>query len=270
LVFSGSGILWWDATEVLSNADVLNKQSTLDATELKKGRDLENQPLWQFNAVTFFDDSSIETKGLANLALESGDPNSFWHRWWEGAKSGQWLDWDLQLEVALIPDEVWQAGPKAVAEAIAQIEEKFALRERVSQLRAELESVQKQIASQASLAHRSHNQPPELVDTPPTVIVQVATVVNELRAAETELKKQRPDPRVLSRIGTALIASAKAVLGYCASLADAALKKAAEEIGTTGTKWAIGLAGVGAISSFEKVQAIGSALLRFAEKLASG
>jgi hypothetical protein len=209
-----------------------------------------------------------EAEGLANLTLETGDLNSFWHRWWQGAKSGQWLDWDLLHEVALIPDEVWQAGPKAVAEAIARIEEKFARRDEVSRLRAELESVQKQITSQASLAQRSHNQPPELVDTPAAIIVQVATVVSELRDAKTELKKQEPDPGVLLLIGTALIASAKAVLGYCASLADVALKKSAEEIGSTGTKWAIGLVGLGAVSSFEKVHAIGTALLRFAEKLA--
>lgn len=243
-------------------------QVKADIESLDVDEDLIGLPLFQSSYPDWF--SSAEFVGIKNLTNETGDPNSFWHRWWEGAKSGQWLDWDLQREVALIPDEVWQSGPKAVAEAIARIEEKFALREQVSQLRAELESVQQQIASQASLAHRSHNQPPELVETPATVIVQVATLVSELREAETEVEKQHPDPGVLSRIGTALIASAKAVLGYCASLADVALKKSAEEIGTTGTKWAIGLVGLGTISSFEKVQAIGSALLRFAEKLAGG
>ena len=35
---------------------------------------------------------------------------------------GKPLDWDLQLQVALIDEDVWDAGPKAVAERIARIE----------------------------------------------------------------------------------------------------------------------------------------------------
>lgn len=65
--------------------------------------------------------------GLENLTHETGDPNSFWHRWWRGAVSGQWLDWNLQRDVALIPDEIWQQGPKAVMAAIAEIEARHAL-----------------------------------------------------------------------------------------------------------------------------------------------
>jgi hypothetical protein len=38
---------------------------------------------------------------------------------------GEPLDWDLQRAVALIEDEVWQAGPEAVAERIRDIEAAF-------------------------------------------------------------------------------------------------------------------------------------------------
>ena len=47
---------------------------------------------------------------------------SFWTRWWDGVLSGNQIDWDLQRQVALIPNEIWDQGPAAVAEAIRQIE----------------------------------------------------------------------------------------------------------------------------------------------------
>ena len=49
----------------------------------------------------------------------------FWLRWWDGALSGDQLDWKLQEAVALIPGDVWKAGPGAVAEAIFAIEEEL-------------------------------------------------------------------------------------------------------------------------------------------------
>jgi hypothetical protein len=43
-------------------------------------------------------------------------------RWWDGVIAGKPLPFDLQRDVALIEDAVWQQGPKAVAEAIRAIE----------------------------------------------------------------------------------------------------------------------------------------------------
>ncbi len=48
---------------------------------------------------------------------------TFWKRWYRGTLEGKPLDRDLQLQVALMEDAVWDAGPKAVAEQIARIEE---------------------------------------------------------------------------------------------------------------------------------------------------
>jgi hypothetical protein len=45
-----------------------------------------------------------------------------WLRWWDAATSGHPLDWQLQHDIALIPDDIWQSGPGPVAEAIARIE----------------------------------------------------------------------------------------------------------------------------------------------------
>ena len=54
--------------------------------------------------------------------LEQGGPWSFWSRWYGRAMAGDPLPWDLQREIALIPDAIWEQGPEAVAEEIEKIE----------------------------------------------------------------------------------------------------------------------------------------------------
>lgn len=69
--------------------------------------------------------------------LLNTDPRfSFFKRWYDGLVCGEPTDWQLQRRVALIPRDVWEAGPDSVAEAIAEIEaqhlrEKASLAERV-------------------------------------------------------------------------------------------------------------------------------------------
>lgn len=49
-------------------------------------------------------------------------PWTFWAEWYDRAMAGDPLPWDLQEQVALIPDEIWEAGPEAVAEEIKRIQ----------------------------------------------------------------------------------------------------------------------------------------------------
>lgn len=60
------------------------------------------------------------------LARETGDRNSFWHSWYFAAKRGDWMNWEMQRDIALISDEVWKQGHKAVGEEIAKIEARYA------------------------------------------------------------------------------------------------------------------------------------------------
>lgn len=47
----------------------------------------------------------------------------FWRRWWNGARDGKPLDWELQKRVALIPVEDWENNnPAHIAALIHQIE----------------------------------------------------------------------------------------------------------------------------------------------------
>lgn len=119
-----------EAATLASEASAVLAQAFSDAVV----RDLQesDSAVRLLRASVWHDDTpelwhETEQRALKFLAIETGDANSFWHRWWRGAVSGQWLDWNLQRDVALIPDDIWQQGPKAVAAAIAEIEARYAL-----------------------------------------------------------------------------------------------------------------------------------------------
>ncbi|MEM9709333.1 MAG: hypothetical protein AAF871_11120 [Pseudomonadota bacterium] len=57
--------------------------------------------------------------------LQSGPEWDFWRRWHRGALVGQPIPWDVQREVALIPNENWEKGAAHIAELIQGIEKKF-------------------------------------------------------------------------------------------------------------------------------------------------
>jgi hypothetical protein len=91
-----------------------------DCMALERGENLTGSPLWKGRLPLWF-----ITKDDRRRALWANDPPAhwaFWTRWWDGVLAGKPLNWDLQHDIALIPDEVWKAGPGPVAEAIAVIE----------------------------------------------------------------------------------------------------------------------------------------------------
>ncbi len=57
-------------------------------------------------------------------ATPGGD---FWMRWYQGFLDGRPLPWDLQRDIALIPDADWQKGEAHVAGLIAEIELRHAI-----------------------------------------------------------------------------------------------------------------------------------------------
>ena len=92
-----------------------------DAGLIEQGRDPFAVPLWTNPTPEWFEDADAETQ-----VFMRSDPTlwDFWQRWWNGVKSGNQLDWALQEQVALIPDDIWQSGPGPVAAAIAEIEDR--------------------------------------------------------------------------------------------------------------------------------------------------
>ncbi len=94
-----------------------------DARMFEAGDDPLSAPLWSIPLPDWFRQFDKEMRGAWNAR---GPVDwDFWLRWWDGVLSGQQLDWALQEAVALIPSEVWEAGPSAVAAAIREIEKGF-------------------------------------------------------------------------------------------------------------------------------------------------
>lgn len=130
-----------------------------------------------------------------------------------------WLD---DWRMARSDNEVWKAGPVAVAEEFARLQEKDALLAQVRELKRQMSELR---ADQATLIHRSHNQPPELVEVE-AKLQRPVTVIGDLAdEAETELEKPAPDPTVLARIGKALLKAVKEMALYVAFLSDSVRKK---------------------------------------------
>ena len=125
--------------------------------------------------------------------------------------SGHPMPWELQSEVALIPDEVWEAGAKTVAAEIAKIEARFELEARIAELETE----------NARLVTDRHgvggNMPPESIEGLPAeereVLERIVVVWDALDAIKEEAGKEKPDPSrfkaALGIIGAALEAIAK-------------------------------------------------------------
>lgn len=154
----------------------------------------------------------------------------FWREWYQGFLIGKPIDWDLQKEIALIPDEDWKKGPEWIARLIEIIRKRRDLEATITAVKEEI-TVQR-----ATITHRSHNQPPEMVDEVPQ---QLTIIWDHLGEIEEEIVKEKPTVDVLRKLLARTLAYAKAIGLYCASLGDAALKKAAEEIGSTGAKWVV-------------------------------
>lgn len=232
-----------------------------DALHIEAGRDPSELPLYPDEA------GRAAPRAIDAIQTNLGkDPVvwDFWLRWWDGVLSGRQLPWDLQEKVALIPDEVWKAGPVAVAERIRLIEEQMRLLGEAERLKVELAAARNEVAA---LSKRSHNNPPELVEPFAEIERQAGEIAEALEAAAEELKQDAPRAAVLRRAGAALVGAAGKSLAYCASLGDVALKKAAEETGSLGAKALIGAGLLAWMSQLEAVKTLGRALEAFAKLL---
>jgi hypothetical protein len=83
---------------------------------------------------------------------------AFWQRWYDDATAGRPLDWQLQHEIALIPDYIWRSGPGPVAEAIAKIEGEHNQRPPEHPLTTELRTLPKPSASQITTTQAAMEQ----------------------------------------------------------------------------------------------------------------
>ncbi|MBF9034047.1 hypothetical protein HKCCE2091_07330 [Rhodobacterales bacterium HKCCE2091] len=125
--------------------------------------------------------------------LGSGGPWSFWARWYQAAMAGIPLPWELQQEIALIPNAVWDAGPEAVAEAINLIEAKHDLRRCINELERDRNTV---LFDRHGIGGNSPPEPIEELPGEPTareVVERVVVVWDALADLKEETKTAEPD-----------------------------------------------------------------------------
>lgn len=143
---------------------------------------------------------------LAAQELSKGACFEFWVRWYDSMVRGAPMDWELQRRVALIPQEVWEAGADAVAGAIAEIEARFEVQNAAADLMAD-----RDVGLVDSRLGIGGNSPPEAIEVPAEVMASqtiIWAVVNEIaEEAEAEI----PDKARLAATLDAL----KSALGVC-------------------------------------------------------
>lgn len=136
-----------------------------DALKIERGEPLLSAPLWSYPMPDWFTGADIDMR--SRLTEYPPGTWDFWLRWWDGVLSGQQIDWKVQEAVALIPDDIWQAGPGAVAEAIREVEKglhRLPETQSVDHLLARIAPAESKALvqfSQSIWAHR-HDLPPTL------------------------------------------------------------------------------------------------------------
>ncbi len=243
-----------------TNGHAVWAQIRRDAGQLGCGEEPFTTPLWSTPPPDWLTQADAETR-----AIWANDPPGtwdFWTRWWDGVLTGQQLPWELQKDVALIPDAIWKQGPAAVAAEIARIEEIHDLRQQATMLKEQLAEALA-VSASATTGHRAHNHPPELVDAPAEIRESLTIIWADLDAAEKELARSAPSGARLQRIGRALRTSVSVVLAYCGKSVDNFTQSAIKAAG--------GVAGVALFAYLlANIGTFAEALLKLAAKLVGG
>lgn len=102
----------WDALV----EDVTHREVGWDLTDIRKS------PLWS-NVMPVVIDSHWFAFALT---LEKNRYFSFWRNWYQSALKGGYQNWKVLQQIVLLDDDIWKAGPAAIADQIAKIEAEYA------------------------------------------------------------------------------------------------------------------------------------------------
>jgi hypothetical protein len=159
-------------------------------------QNLMTEPLWASpNKPDWLEMSHIPNPN----ALDDDSAWAFWRRWYHGFLIGRPLEWELQRQVALIDNAIWEAGPEAVAAEIEKAEAKFRLEQEIKRLKMQLAET-----SIAPTIDRKHNNPPPLDDDGTARSEVITPIWTDLEALETEIAEEEPDPAKIKLIGQSL------------------------------------------------------------------
>lgn len=191
--------------------------------------------------------------------LQSHPDWKFWHRWYSQMWEGTFTDWDLAIEVAKIPNAVWDKGLGAVAQKIHEIEVREDLRGQIASLRAELDALK--ISPQPTMGH---NQGPPLENREAAILQSFELIWPVINDLEQEIAKPEPDAEVVKRLAERLWQIAKAIAVNCGGKLDLALNKAAENLGESGAKWTVRVTAATYVGGNEGVQSVAKAAWKYA------
>lgn len=102
----------------------------MECERLEAGDTLQGFPLWRDGENVFLADWS----NTQTLWSDPQGPYAFWLRWYDAALQGNYLNLDLERDIALIPDADWKKGPELIAGMIAGLERKHDAKEDESPL----------------------------------------------------------------------------------------------------------------------------------------
>jgi hypothetical protein len=148
--------------------------------------------------------------------LRAGGPWTFWDGWYARSMAGDPLPWDLQERIALIPNEIWEAGPEAVAEEIARIEAEFELRHRIADFETDQAPLEKKRFGIGG------NNPPVEIDDPETG-AQVVVIWESIAGLKEEVNAEKPDAKRVATLIERLSAALRLVVTWCGRKADLAV-----------------------------------------------
>ena len=160
---------------------------------------------------------------------------AFWREWYQGFVDGSPMDWDLQYQVALIPDEDWEKGAEHIARLIEEIRARLALEKRIAELESAL------VVASGNRLGIGGNNPPEAIEAELPVAKELLVIWEPLQELKEEVEAEEPDKgrivRAIEALGTAL----KAGLKWAAGKADLAVDTTI----ITTIKWGIPAVGGG-------------------------
>ena len=185
------------------------------------------------------------------------DPETwgFWRRWYDGMLAGEPLPWDLQEQVALIPDDIWQAGPEAVARELEKIEARMELQARISELERQITTLR---VDRHGIGGNIPPEPIEDLSLAPEVMqlgAQLDPVDDALGVLKEESAKDDPDKARFSAAVDTIAAALAAILGWTGRKVDLAVD--------TLIKWGIPTGCAYLLANPQRLQAVLDAAKRF-------
>ncbi|MBL4751970.1 MAG: hypothetical protein JKX71_15575 [Amylibacter sp.] len=111
------------AISTTDSASRLASFSDANIIDLDITTNLLQSPLWRngkFDGIF-----KVTWDKFVDEILPNAPEFNFWRDWYQGFLDGKPLDWNLQREVALIPDADWDKGPAHIADMIEEIKAQF-------------------------------------------------------------------------------------------------------------------------------------------------